>query len=334
MKIYDVSVVLAAYNVEKYIEKSIKSVLQQKGCKVQLVVVNDGSTDNTPQIIQKISRGLEDVVIVNQENKGLGAARNSGLRLADGEYVTFLDGDDYVDTFMYGRLYKEAKRFDADIVGCLHVCFLDGSDEISHVYPKFPFSSESVFFDRESKDKYRGLLNFSACNKIFRSNLPIQFPEGLLHEDVPLMFELFLSGTSVLMLGESLHWYRQSRGGQITQKKDISRFDIFKISSLVRGSLKTHSANDGWFSFYYRWKVSFFNTIFKRLIPELRKKFFFNCYSSFKSDPHSKLKILKLLPGKRLRASFFCFGIYPAFLLLTIIDSVHFWTRKFMVRNV
>ena len=110
-----VSVIVPAYNVEGYINDCLESLVNQTLKEIEIIVVNDGSTDRTSEIISKFSAKDSRMKIINQENQGLSAARNNGMQQATGEYIGFVDSDDYIDLDFYEKLYEAAKTNDADI---------------------------------------------------------------------------------------------------------------------------------------------------------------------------------------------------------------------------
>ena len=111
-----VSVIIAAYNIEEYIERCIESVINQSEIEIEIIIVNDGSTDNTLNIIKKMSDLDERIIIINQKNQGLVEARKRGLKNANGKFILFLDGDDWLENNCVEELYKTAIDKNADVV--------------------------------------------------------------------------------------------------------------------------------------------------------------------------------------------------------------------------
>ena len=111
-----VSVIVPVYNVEQYIERCMNSLLNQSLKEIEIILVDDGSPDGCPQICEEYAEKYENVIVIHKKNAGLGLARNTGLEVAKGEYVAFVDSDDYVETQMYEKLYDIAKENEADIV--------------------------------------------------------------------------------------------------------------------------------------------------------------------------------------------------------------------------
>lgn len=175
MKDFKFTVIMPIYNVEKYLEEAIKSVIYQTICfedYVQLILVNDGSTDNCENICLKYEKQYpENIIYIKQSNKGVGAARNTGLKYAKGKYINFLDPDDKWNLDVFGIVYEffEMHRNEIDIVSCRMKFFeaktgyhqLDYKFERTQIvdiltnYDYIQLSSASVFFKKEILEKYQ-----------------------------------------------------------------------------------------------------------------------------------------------------------------------------------
>ena len=113
-----VSIIVPIYNVERYLDRCMDSLLHQTLEDIELILVDDGSPDQCPQMCEKYAELDSRVKVVHKKNAGLGLARNSGLGIATGEYVAFIDSDDFVDLDMYGTLYAETEKYPYDAVYC------------------------------------------------------------------------------------------------------------------------------------------------------------------------------------------------------------------------
>lgn len=149
MKKIDVSVIIPVYNAEKYIEKCIESVLNQTLENIEIILVNDGSTDCSQEILERYKKKFPNKVkLITQKNKGVMEARIEGYNHASGEYIAFLDNDDFVEDTMYEKLYKKAKTDNLDMVICNY-----------HFYPK-PIKEKQKWFNR-----YEGVIDWRFVNK-------------------------------------------------------------------------------------------------------------------------------------------------------------------------
>ena len=122
-KEYDVSVIIPIYNSEEYIEQGIQSVLNQSNIEVELILVNDGSTDGSAGIIDEYAKKYDSVKAIHQENAGVGAARNRGIREATGEYIAYLDSDDFYEPEVLSELIEKCREQELDVLFATYMNF-------------------------------------------------------------------------------------------------------------------------------------------------------------------------------------------------------------------
>ena len=118
MKHPKISIIIPVYNVEKYLDRCIDSIINQSLKDIEIILVDDGSPDNCPQLCDEWAKKDSRIKVIHKENAGLGMARNTGMQHATGEYIAFIDSDDYVDLDMYAKLLEKAELHNADIVYC------------------------------------------------------------------------------------------------------------------------------------------------------------------------------------------------------------------------
>ncbi|MBR4316077.1 MAG: glycosyltransferase, partial [Alphaproteobacteria bacterium] len=118
MKNKKISIIVPVYNVQKYLDKCLKSIISQTLTDIEIILVDDGSTDSSGLICDKYAKKDKRIKVVHQKNARQGAARNAGIKLATGDYIGFVDSDDYITSDMFEKLYKKAYIYDADIVMC------------------------------------------------------------------------------------------------------------------------------------------------------------------------------------------------------------------------
>ena len=166
-----VSVIVPVYNVEKYIKKCLESLVNQTLRDIEIIVVNDGSQDKSKEIIAEYVRKYPNIVYVEKENGGLSDARNYGMKYAKGDYIAFVDSDDYVDTTMYEKMYNKAVEEKADYVEC-------------DFYWEYPDKLKKDVGIRYSNKK--DMLVYArvvAWNKLIkREIIHNEFPKGLYYE--------------------------------------------------------------------------------------------------------------------------------------------------------
>jgi len=219
------SIIIPCYNVEKYLSKCIDSVISNDiKDKYEIILVNDGSKDNTLDIIKEYEKKYPNIIrFIDQKNKGLSGARNSGIDIAKGEYITFLDSDDYVDSNMYIKLLEKASEDDYDIITCGVRMVYDNSKLNQDV--DVGFSS-----DCNSHNEVKNIMyNFypAACNKLFKRSLfkKLRFKEGIAYEDVECMYRLLPSVNKIGRIDGYYYNYIQ-REGSITYTFNEKLYDI------------------------------------------------------------------------------------------------------------
>ena len=182
-----VSIIVPVYNVEKYIEQCIQSLRTQSLRDIEIILVDDGSSDNCPMLCDKYTRIDKRIKVIHKQNGGLSSARNEGLNICQGDYIGFVDSDDWIDKYMYERLYNLCEERNADI----GVCNFFRNENNRTVEKEVITELNNIEGMREL---FRGnLYRFSACNKLFKKSCfkNIIFPEGRVHEDLSTTYKVF-----------------------------------------------------------------------------------------------------------------------------------------------
>lgn len=230
-----VSIIVPVYNVEDYLERCLDSLVNQTLEDIEIIVVNDGSPDNSQAIIERYEKNYPNKVKgYIKENGGLSDARNYGMPYAKGEYVAFVDSDDYVELTMYEKLYNEAKTKDSEIV----VCGYFKVDEKEKTMQSAQMGNME-FYDQNPRER-KEILEINApyaWNKLVKRELlertKIQFPKGLLFEDICTMYPLLASANKVSKVNEELYYYIVEREGSITAQFDASKTKILDSIELL-----------------------------------------------------------------------------------------------------
>ncbi|RSJ97805.1 glycosyltransferase [Streptococcus australis] len=239
------TVVIPVYNVEKYLKRCVESVIAQDWKKYEILLVDDGSTDHSPQICDNYVKTYDFISVIHKENGGLSEARNTGLSQAKGEYVYFPDSDDWIepDTFIALSEALESQKF--DIISFNREFVKSEEDAI--------VSDSVVTIVFEGKDAFVEMLKHSyitgfANDKIYRKSLfmdhDILFPKGKYYEDLGTNYKLFLSAKKVYATNQKYYHYLIDNPDSITQswneKKFIDMFGFYKevfYSDFVRSQL-------------------------------------------------------------------------------------------------
>ena len=204
-----VSVIVPVFNTEKYLEKCLNSLINQTLQDIEIICVNDGSTDKSADIIKKFTNKDSRFKLINQENKKQGAARNAGMKIAKGEYIGFVDSDDWVDLEYYEKLYNAAKKYNADIALATNIRTGHGKDK-----KRLNITEEKFVTTLQDKiDVCQQWKNECPTNKIYRhsmlKNNNIKWPEGVYCEDKLFTIKAIYYANSIIATpGVNYYYYR------------------------------------------------------------------------------------------------------------------------------
>lgn len=217
-----VSVIIPVYNVEKYIERCLESVIHQTLKEIEIIIINDGSKDNSSKKIEKFL-GDKRVIYVKTENKGLSAARNRGLKIAKGEYIGFVDSDDYIDLDFYEKLYKRIKETNADIAAASIVRH-HGTFEKWRVN----YDLNKTTTDKNEMFKLVKYPNQSyVWNKIYKKefldSINFEFMEGVYYEDVLAQSKLLVECKKLATVTGTNYYYMVNDGASIVKSKQTKK---------------------------------------------------------------------------------------------------------------
>lgn len=238
-----VSVIVPVYNVEKYLRKCLGSLVSQTLQDIEIIVVDDGSGDHSQEIIDEFSEKYpEKIRSFTKENGGLSDARNYGLDRATGEFIGFVDSDDYVTATMFGEMYDLAKKYNAEMV----VCNLQKVDEQGNVTQKLtqiPNMPEVI--DLRNNFSVFSDLSYFACNKIFRKELfeDVRFKKAIHFEDIQLIPQLLLKCTTIAQT-QNYHYQYLERTDSITKTHTGKGLDILNAVEDVEKAFHSSKYSD------------------------------------------------------------------------------------------
>lgn len=236
-----ISVIIPCYNVEQYLDRCMKSVINQTLKDIEIILVDDGSLDKCPQICDEYAKKDSRIKVIHKQNAGLGFARNSGLEIATGEYVAFVDSDDYVDLSMYADLYHEAMASNADVVFCGFKTETQKGiwKDSNEVTKRMEWSNESV------KDFMLDMVACAPCVKkerkyqmsvwhsiyrhdvIKKHNLRFHSEREVVSEDIPFQVDFLKRTNRVVYLSDSFYFYCLN-GSSLTVTYSPKKFYGFK----------------------------------------------------------------------------------------------------------
>lgn len=246
-----VSIIVPVYNVMPYLNKCLKSLVKQTLKDIEILVINDGSPDDSQKIIDLYKEQFPDIIkSYIKENGGLSDARNYGIERAQGEYLIFVDSDDFVRTDMCEVLYNTAKEEDAEVVICDMTVFYKNSKKVrkktgkkfTRKYRNITGRIEESGSIYDNPEILRRATSY-ACNKLFKKSLfidyGIRFPNQWF-EDSAIIYNVIAVAKKVAVVHESLYRYRIGREGAITNTFDNRIFDIFKSCQSIIDFFNKH----------------------------------------------------------------------------------------------
>lgn len=235
----DLSIILPAYNVEKYLEKSIESILVQTGIEYEVIIVNDGSSDNTLKISKEIAKKNSDRIrVISTPNQGSGYARNEGIRFASGDYLYFMDPDDSIEEGSFSKIFSKIHKSvtipdivlfsfnEVDEEGNLNVRPIP--DDLKNNY----YSNDEIMSDIIKY--YNNRIFFAPWTKFIRreflKSINLKFTNQRTGQDAVFSIELFSKANTLLWIPQNFYYYLKSRKGSAQTKKNPNKvFDGINI---------------------------------------------------------------------------------------------------------
>jgi glycosyltransferase involved in cell wall biosynthesis len=259
-----ISIVVPIFNTSVYLIKCLDSIQNQTYKNIEVIMVNDGSTDNSIDICSKYTLNDIRFKLINKKNGGLADARNAGIQEATGHYIGFVDSDDYIELDMYEELLKGLITTNSKISIC-------GRFNVSSkvITQQFTFDSYRVW---SSKEAIINLLNWhgidsSVCDKLFYKSLfsKVRFPVGFYNEDVAIIGKLILNSESICNIGKAKYYYLKRDNSITNQPFNIKKLDIFKSNELLINEVKTKYKDLNLLLSTYRYKgILYINELLQR----------------------------------------------------------------------
>lgn len=279
-----VSVIITTHNTEKYLLKCINSIINQTLTDIEIIIVDDVSTDTTPLIASRLTTQYDNISFLPLSSSlGPGGARNKALQQATGEYIAFIDSDDWVDLNYLEVMYNKAQQLNADIVTCSLLREYDYNSSVPVYKCKYDqvytFSGEIAF--RIMTNEYNYGIKFlpSALNKIYRKtfliNNSLTFPEHIFFEDQPFSYSCTLAANKVVCVPHVIY-HHYKRSGSIVQsfhKKNID--DMMTAYQMIKHYLHKNNLYEKFRFNYYSSLQHFYNLIVRQIfefIPDERTK--------------------------------------------------------------
>lgn len=277
-----ISIIIPVYNVEKYLETCLESVINQTMSELEIICVNDGSTDRSPEILEEFAKNDERIKIINKENGGIASARNKALDHVKGDYIGFVDSDDWIEPHMYETLYKNAEKNDSDMVMCSAHRFDEITRELLYDMPYFTLECfdetfNDTVFNHQTTGNFLFKISVTAWNKIYKTSFlkenDIKFPEGLDFEDNAFFYESYLKANKVSLVRDHLYFYRINRRGSFISSGNKRFFDIVPMMNLIENILKT-TGNNEYLEEFFSFKFLDFIGRVNQVDDEYQQQFF------------------------------------------------------------
>ena len=238
-----VSLILPVYNSERFLNKCLDSVIRQTLKNIEVLIVNDGSTDESPAIIKYYAEKYPFITVINQENAGQALARNRALQIAQGEYCAFVDSDDYMEEKMLEILYQAAVASKADVVICNWKevdehgqCLMHNEHEEFH---RKTLTKDEVI--KEFLMNKKQLIEGFSWNKLIKRSIfadyQIQYPR-MKYEDIPTMFKVLMKAKSYFYVNDSLYYYVQHQGSTVHVRNKATAQGYLNAIKMIKEILK------------------------------------------------------------------------------------------------
>lgn len=272
------SIIVPVYNVEKYLKKCVDSIIIQTYKDYEIILVDDGSKDNSCNICDEYAKKYDNIKVVHKANGGLSSARNVGIKNSSGQYLMFIDSDD----FLYDDkcLEKLANNFTYDIIQYKMVYYYEKKDK--YVELKSLYAKENKYTNILKELVENDNFSVSACNKIVKRDIiidnSIYFDETLLSEDIDWSLSLYLKATSIKIVDENIYVYRQQREGSITSKMRSKNIEslYYIINKWLNYNYDNNKIKNIYFNYLsYQWLI---------LVSNINKT---NCNNNLKNSIYS-----------------------------------------------
>lgn len=223
-----ISIIIPVYKVEKYLEKCIQSVINQTYENLQIILVDDGSPDNCGKICDEYAKKDHRIEVIHKSNGGLSDARNKGLEIAKGEYIGFVDSDDYIESDMYEVLYNLLKQYNVDVSICNFYTVSQGKIAIKNAdngikeYNRIEILKE-ILLDNN--------IQSYAWNKLYKKELfnEIKYPVGKKYEDIGTTFYLLEKCNKVVVTGKPEYYYINRQGSIVNNVTESTITDYIEL---------------------------------------------------------------------------------------------------------
>lgn len=317
-----VSVIVPIYNVEDYLEECLESLVNQKFDEYEVILINDGSTDNSKDIAEDYAKRYDRMKLINTSNNGLSAARNVGIENSIGEYLVFVDSDDYVSDIFLNKLYKTITKYKSDITICSYEEIYINKD--LNKVKNMVINEEKIYSNIEVlKMLLECKIPCYAWNKIYKSELfkkyNIKYPIGKLYEDVSTFVHLITKCEKISFINQPLYKYRIRRGSITNTKNEQAivgiNYAIDQVNTLIFQEYLGSKVSDELVNFNLKYSLNALDILSE--ISNYKSRSFYNLYKEKFKKGYFEYDIKQVLLNKKIKKwvvrdfILFKFGLLP-----------------------
>ena len=252
-----VSVIIPVYNAEKYLKECLDSVISQSLKEIEIICIDDGSTDNSLEILKEYAQNDNRIIVLQQKNSGAGVARNRGLKIAKGEYLSFLDSDDFFDKQMLMKSYCEAVRHNVDIVMFRHDRYDEGNDKfyrLPHMMAPNNFPKMDIFNVEDMESNFYFSIYGWTWDKLFKKSFidsfNLRFQRVRIYNDMFFTYSAVVVASKIRYIEDYLLTQRVNRKGSITKSVQNNWYCIIDALKAVRDFLIDNDIYDKWRKYF------------------------------------------------------------------------------------
>ncbi|HHX70707.1 MAG TPA: glycosyltransferase, partial [Gallicola sp.] len=255
-----ISVIVPVYNVEKYIDRCINSLVNQTYPNLEIILVDDGSLDNSGEICDAYAKRYSNIKVIHKDNGGQSSARNEGLRVATGEYIGFVDSDDWILPDMYEHLYKILNEFNCELSMCQRLNIRNEHEAVRALAS----AKYNIFEGNKIMETYLTSDMLSVWNKLYKKSLfdDNRFPEGKIHEEIYLLYKVLKRAKRIIISKSQKYCYFLSETSTTRSPLNLKDFNMIQEWEKVIEDVKINYPKLKEKA-YIRLYISYFNLINK-----------------------------------------------------------------------
>lgn len=263
-----ISVIVPVYNIEKYLPRCIDSILDQTYKNWEAIFINDGSTDNSLKVLEEYKKRDERIKIIDKKNAGSGAARNDGIENSKGEYIAFLDSDDWYEQNFLEKLYNNLTENNSDVAMCNPKMTYDNKEKNSKINTYF-FKNIELY---KTPKEILGILAMPVVwNKLYKKDIivnnKIKFPNYSFCEDVEFLYKTFLYVNKVSKIEDGLYNYYQREDSATKKIKEEAIEQVYKVLENIERYIKNNFSDK--LESFYLYKIQFIYSISITLLSKI-----------------------------------------------------------------